>query len=100
MKNNHRAAKLDARGVSPEERVRLGSLMGETDSTDLREYSCLLLCISSLMAYTDDHFPYPQKTSISFTITRVFLFCLFVWIPLFLLFNFLYGKFAVHLGFA
>ncbi|EIM91216.1 MFS general substrate transporter [Stereum hirsutum FP-91666 SS1] len=35
MKNKRRATKLDARGVSPEERVRLGSLMGETDATDL-----------------------------------------------------------------
>ncbi|KAF7374737.1 MFS general substrate transporter [Mycena sanguinolenta] len=35
--NRRRAAKLDARGVSLEERTRLGSLMGETDVTDLRE---------------------------------------------------------------
>lgn len=41
MKNKRRATKLDARGVSPEERVRLGSLMGETDATDLGEYSLL-----------------------------------------------------------
>ncbi|KAJ7928852.1 MFS general substrate transporter [Mycena leptocephala] len=34
--NRRRAAKLDARGVSAEERVRLGSLKGETDVTDLR----------------------------------------------------------------
>ncbi|KAF8206220.1 major facilitator superfamily domain-containing protein [Mycena galopus ATCC 62051] len=33
--NRRRAAKLDARGVSPEERIRLGSLLGETDITDL-----------------------------------------------------------------
>ncbi|KAJ7928856.1 MFS general substrate transporter [Mycena leptocephala] len=33
--NRRRAAKLDARGVSAEERVRLGSLKGETDVTDL-----------------------------------------------------------------
>ncbi|KAF7374742.1 MFS general substrate transporter [Mycena sanguinolenta] len=34
--NRRRAAKLDARGVSLEERTRLGSLMGETDITDLQ----------------------------------------------------------------
>ncbi|KAJ6531987.1 MFS general substrate transporter [Mycena capillaripes] len=34
--NSRRAAKLDARGVSTEERIRLGSLMGETDITDLQ----------------------------------------------------------------
>ena len=28
---------MDARGVSAEERVHLGSLMGETDTTDLRK---------------------------------------------------------------
>ncbi|KAF7336770.1 MFS general substrate transporter [Mycena venus] len=33
--NRRRAAKLDARGVSHEERIRLGSLKGETDITDL-----------------------------------------------------------------
>jgi hypothetical protein len=36
--NRRRAAKLDARGVSAEERVRLGSLKGETDVTDLRKW--------------------------------------------------------------
>jgi hypothetical protein len=36
--NHRRAAKLDARGVSHEERIRLGSLKGETDVTDLREW--------------------------------------------------------------
>ncbi|KAF7336778.1 MFS general substrate transporter [Mycena venus] len=33
--NRRRAAKLEARGLSLEERIRLGSLMGETDITDL-----------------------------------------------------------------
>jgi hypothetical protein len=36
--NRRRAAKLDAREVSAEERVRLGSLKGETDVTDLCEW--------------------------------------------------------------
>ncbi|KAJ6513057.1 MFS general substrate transporter [Mycena sanguinolenta] len=34
--NRRRVTKLDARGVSLEERARLGSLMGETDITDLQ----------------------------------------------------------------
>ncbi|KAJ7451973.1 MFS general substrate transporter [Mycena latifolia] len=33
--NRHRVARLDARGVSAEDRVRLGCLKGEADSTDL-----------------------------------------------------------------
>ncbi|KAJ7364237.1 major facilitator superfamily domain-containing protein, partial [Mycena albidolilacea] len=33
--NHRRAARLNARGVSHEERIRLGSLKGETDVTDL-----------------------------------------------------------------
>lgn len=45
-KNASRSKALDAAGISPEERIRLCSLEGETDATDIGE--SILVCLLKL----------------------------------------------------